>query len=670
MAVLLPEGRQSFTDSAGVPLVGGRLYTYAAGTSSPKVTYADASNITPNTNPIILDGRGEATIFWSGAYKVVLRDASDVVVWTVDNVTTVPEGGSAADLTARLANNLLAADNVGMIGFNPTLSYAAGTLGKDLLNDAINPHNYPWLVKGDGVTDDSVAINNVMTFAAGRPVLFEDRTYVCTAQQIEANDQTTTGAYRAGAKVFGQGIGKTKFINRTGLPLFKHTLTQTQGDNNYFARGVQFADFEIINDGSSPAGSGGFSMQGAMLPKFSRIKCEGLSGDGWATPVDARWANPDRYSCGILLLEQCISSGNVGCGVNGTAFSNTYHLVDCVMNANTLSGVYAVGTGHLVSGGAYAGNNTSLNASHGGLIFAHSANGPSQVVTLCGAPEIDSNRVTQLWFQGYNCTADNCRFIDDATTGSFYSADQVKIGGISGATADNNQIVQPVFRLSNGGAANAAVTNLVGIKLPVTDGSQAARYNVLDNPSIAQSGAATGTVTRMAVQNSTDNDVAGNKYFINDQLQYASSANQSTDRAAASVALGANFIIPVSPASAAVLTANSIVYDTHNAYDNVAYHFTAPYTGLLRLGLNLLVTSGAANQQITIQFQRSVGGGGFSTLSQVMTIRDGNGGTFSGFTTLQVAAADRIRVLGVQVAGGTAVFAASSGSSSISYEMM
>lgn len=86
MPTLLPEGKQSFTNSSGAPLVGGKLYTYNAGTSVPRPTYQDAAGTVPNTNPVTLDARGEATVFWSGSYKVVLKDASEVTVWTVDNV--------------------------------------------------------------------------------------------------------------------------------------------------------------------------------------------------------------------------------------------------------------------------------------------------------------------------------------------------------------------------------------------------------------------------------------------------------------------------------------------------------------------------------------------------------------------------------------------------------
>ena len=114
MATLLPEGKQSFTKSDGTPLVGGKLYTYEAGTSTPKATYADAAGTVPNTNPVILDARGEATIYWSGSYKVALKDAGDVLVWTVDQIE---------DMSTQLAS----ANGASMVGYQPSGTGAVTT---------------------------------------------------------------------------------------------------------------------------------------------------------------------------------------------------------------------------------------------------------------------------------------------------------------------------------------------------------------------------------------------------------------------------------------------------------------------------------------------------------------------------------------------------------------
>ena len=47
-----------FFDSNGVPLAGGLLYTYSAGTTTPVVTYTTNSGNVANSNPIVLDASG------------------------------------------------------------------------------------------------------------------------------------------------------------------------------------------------------------------------------------------------------------------------------------------------------------------------------------------------------------------------------------------------------------------------------------------------------------------------------------------------------------------------------------------------------------------------------------------------------------------------------------
>lgn len=82
--------RFSAIDINGKPLVGGRLYTYINGTTTPQATYQDAAGAAANTNPIILDARGEAVIFLteSVTYTLELRDASDALIWTQDGISS------------------------------------------------------------------------------------------------------------------------------------------------------------------------------------------------------------------------------------------------------------------------------------------------------------------------------------------------------------------------------------------------------------------------------------------------------------------------------------------------------------------------------------------------------------------------------------------------------
>ena len=70
MAVLLPNSKQAYVAASGAPLSGGKVYTYAAGTTTPQTTWSDAAGTVANANPVILDSRGEASIFWVGTYKI------------------------------------------------------------------------------------------------------------------------------------------------------------------------------------------------------------------------------------------------------------------------------------------------------------------------------------------------------------------------------------------------------------------------------------------------------------------------------------------------------------------------------------------------------------------------------------------------------------------------
>jgi hypothetical protein len=94
MAVFLsPVGgvaAQFFTNTGAV-LTGGKLYTYAAGTTTPLVSYTTSAGNVARTNPIILDAAGrvsEGGEIWitSAPYKFVLKDSNDVLIATYDNI--------------------------------------------------------------------------------------------------------------------------------------------------------------------------------------------------------------------------------------------------------------------------------------------------------------------------------------------------------------------------------------------------------------------------------------------------------------------------------------------------------------------------------------------------------------------------------------------------------
>lgn len=110
MAVnLSPVGNgQQFFDNNGVPLSGGLLYTYQAGSSTPLATYTDINGTTANANPIVLNSSGrldnEVWLTYGFNYKFVLQTSAAVTLGTYDNLygiigvagtstgTTIPTG--------------------------------------------------------------------------------------------------------------------------------------------------------------------------------------------------------------------------------------------------------------------------------------------------------------------------------------------------------------------------------------------------------------------------------------------------------------------------------------------------------------------------------------------------------------------------------------------------
>ena len=107
---------QEFDDNGDI-LAGGKLYTYDAGTTTPKATYTDASEDTANANPVILDASGRADVWLgAGAYKFVLRDANDVLIKEVDDITgdaanvfgsSVVDISTNTNITSVYQNNLI-----------------------------------------------------------------------------------------------------------------------------------------------------------------------------------------------------------------------------------------------------------------------------------------------------------------------------------------------------------------------------------------------------------------------------------------------------------------------------------------------------------------------------------------------------------------------------------
>jgi len=207
-----------FFDNNGVILSGGKIYTYAAGTTTPQATYTSAAGVTPHSNPIVLDsaGRvpgGEIWLTDGLVYKFVIETSNGILIGSYDNIT----GVNSNFVNYTVQEEVITA-TAGQTVFNlSTINYTPGTNSLSVYIDGVNQY------VGDSYLETD---SNTVTFNSGLHVGAEVKF-------------TTTQQQGAGAVDASQVTYDPPFTGSVATNV-EAKLSQT----------VSVADFGALGDGS------------------------------------------------------------------------------------------------------------------------------------------------------------------------------------------------------------------------------------------------------------------------------------------------------------------------------------------------------------------------------------------------------------------------------------
>lgn len=317
LSMLAGAGAQFF-DNNGDPLTGGKLYTYAAGTTTPLAAYTTSAGNVAHANPIILDAAGRTPsggeIWLTDAvdYKFVLATGTDVVLGTFDNVA-----GNGSGIYAGLA----ASSGSSLVGFLQSGAGAVARTVQSKLRDVVSVKDFGAV--GDGITNDTVAIQNALNSGA-KQVLLNAGNYNTTAPIVIPSGVSFVGEGQRLSLIkknhAGDGVTLTNALAYNGLDIggfsvyavAPHLLTGTGIKLTQIVR-TNFNDINVSDC------SYGFSMLTGYANSINNLTIDRCS-----VGLLIQTSNHNNFNVVTIIS----NTGFTGLEMTGTSYSNHFDTLD------------------------------------------------------------------------------------------------------------------------------------------------------------------------------------------------------------------------------------------------------------------------------------------------------------------------------------------------------
>lgn len=350
---------QFFTNTGAV-LTGGKLYTYAAGTTTPAATYTSSSGGTAQPNPIVLDaaGRvpgGEIWLTNTVPYKFTLKDSNDVLIATYDNIFGINDTTASNAQLVAFEATLAGSTGSSLVGYLPDGSDAVATTVQSKLREWVSVNDF-------GAVGDYNATTNTGT----------DCTVAFQNALDYINNMVVVDAYSLKGELY---LPEGKYLVSSTLSVYGHTTITGPGTIIYSGSGVcldlspsGISQVQIhINQIGLMCTSATATVAIYSLNNLRQtIQAVVIAGDPRTEYGDARWTTAAIQldsSSGLNTFQiniwDCVIERIAGDSIlmTGEGGQNSVHIMGCSIEASDGYGIRGIsasngaGCGHLTVDG-------------------------------------------------------------------------------------------------------------------------------------------------------------------------------------------------------------------------------------------------------------------------------------------------------------------------------
>lgn len=377
-----------YTDLNGQPLDAGYIYFGTVNQNpetSPITVYWDVAGTVPVAQPVrtlagfpVNNGRLSHT-YSSIDYSITVKDKYGRLLYSSPTSAEYSNDYSVQanvdSLASSLASRSTSANGAGQIGFDPTLNYAAQTLGRSLADREWNPRDYPWLAKFDNVNDDTAAIQACWQalFTAGGGTMVLPRG-IARVTSIVMNYTASISV-----NVRGQGQHATYFAKLGASVTPVLDIKSNVGVLDVYS---EFADFQVL---------GANSCDGIKLTTIANVTF---------TRVEIRvcGAALNLAGCLVSTFHECSFLSNivgVQTRLNTAIYCNSLRFYGCNIKSNSSLGMdINHANDMLVWNCDLESNGTTLNLTTGAVIIQANIAAETGISTLTfgGGTHFEANK--------------------------------------------------------------------------------------------------------------------------------------------------------------------------------------------------------------------------------------------------------------------------------------